>query len=224
MKCSLILFLSLVLFSLNLQAQQGHHAAAQDSAKAGHAHEHEEHGQESERGEHQQTADSTKGWDHPEKVTADFEDFPNLHPLFVHFPVALLPFAAFFQLLGLFVYKKEMSWVTLILVFVGFIGGYIAATFVHPHVGDLPAHAPKVYDKHDMYATWTLWLSGIAILLKAGSHFFLNRARWAEGIVALVLLGSAYTVSMAGHHGSQLVFIENVGPQGNHLESGKHSH
>lgn len=75
-----------------------------------------------------------------------------------------------------------------------------------------------------MYATWTLWLSGIAVLLKAGSHFFMKRAVWAEVVAVLVLLASAYTVSVAGHHGSQLVFIEDVGPQGKYLEAEGHSH
>ena len=202
MKIVICLLSVFLLFSIKLQAQHS------DSASH----------------EHQQEISKTKGWDHPEKITADFEDFPNLHPLFVHFPVVLLPFAAFFQILGLFVYKKEMSWVVMILVLVGFIAGFIAANFVHPHVGDLPEHARQVYDRHNTYATWTLWLSGIAVLVKLGSHFFLHRTRWAEGVVALVLLGSAFTVSVAGHYGSQLVFIEGIGPQGEHLESGQHSH
>lgn len=211
----------LFLFSFNLQAQQDHHAdTAGKTDKSQHTHEQR---QEIDSADHHE-AGKTAGWDHPEEVRADFEDFPNLHPLFVHFPVALLPFAAFFQLLGLFVYKKEMSWVVMILVLVGFIAGFIAANFVHPHVGNLPKHARQVYGMHDTYATWTLWLSGIAVLLKVGSHFFLNRVRWAEGVVALVLLGSAFTVSVAGHYGSQLVFIEGVGPQGEYLESGEHSH
>ena len=218
MKSTLTVLSLIFVFSFELQAFQDHEhgSASQEADSAQYTNGTTQ--------THQTNADTTKGWDHPESVTADFEDFPNLHPLFVHFPVALLPFAAFFQILGLFVYKKEMSWVVMILVLVGFIAGYIAANFVHPHVGNLPEHAQQVYDMHDTYATWTLWLSGIAILLKVGSHFFLNRKRWAEGVVALVLLGSAITVSMAGHYGSQLVFIEGIGPQGEYLESGEHSH
>ncbi|ARS38144.1 hypothetical protein CA264_21610 (plasmid) [Pontibacter actiniarum] len=174
--------------------------------------------------QHHQDSSKTEGWDHPENVTADFADFPNLHPLFVHFPVVLLPFAALFQLLGLLYFKREFSGVVLIMVTAGFIGGLVAATFVHPHVGELPAHAQQVYERHDTLATWTLWLSGGAIVLKAGSHFLLHRKRWAEGVVALVLLGAAVTVSMAGHLGSQLAFIEGVGPQGQYLESEGHAH
>ncbi|MEX2336809.1 MAG: DUF2231 domain-containing protein [Fulvivirga sp.] len=205
-------------FSYPLQAQQEENN--NDTATT----HREVEGEQHDHNGHATKVDNRPLYNHPEKVTADFEDFPNLHPLFVHFPVALLPFAAFFQLIGLFVFKRALSWVVLTLVVFGFIGGYIAATLVHPNVGELPQHAQEVYDTHATYATWTLWLSGIAILLKAGSHFFLKRKIWAEVFVALVLLGSAYTVSIAGHHGSQLVFIEGLGPQGKYLESGEHAH
>lgn len=111
----------------------------------------------------------------------------------------------------------------LILVLTGFLGGIVAATLVHPHVGTLPEHTQQVYEKHDMYATWTLWLSGVAVLLKVGSHFLLHRKVWSEGVVALVLLAVTYTVSMAGHLGSQLAYIEGVGLQGQYLKSEGHS-
>ena len=163
-------------------------------------------------------------YDHPEKVTADFEDFPNLHPLFVHFPVVLFPMAFIIQLLGLFRAKREMSWVVLILLSVGYGAAIIAVTYVHPHVDQLPDHAKKVFEKHDTYATWTLWLGGTALVFKAVSQFLMKLKGWAEIAVAVVLLGSAYTVSVAGHHGSQLVFIEGIGPKGEFLETEGHSH
>jgi uncharacterized protein involved in response to NO len=60
-------------------------------------------------------------------------------------------------------------------------------------------------------------LAGIALVLKLISHFT-KRKIWAEVIVFLVLAGSAVTVSLAGHLGSQLVFIEEVGPGGNYIK------
>jgi hypothetical protein len=44
------------------------------------------------------------------------------------------------------------------------------------------------------------------------------RKTWFEVIVFLVLGASALTVSLAGHLGSQMVFIEEVGPGGNYIE------
>lgn len=217
MKTQVILFLSLfLLYAYSLQAQENQQTpvtTVQHDEQQGHEHEDET----MEQG-------NPEAYDHPEKVSADFEDFPNLHPMVVHVPIMMLPLAALLQLIGFFVFKREISWIVLGIIVFGFLGAYLAAVSTHPHVAELPEHAQKVYDAHDMYAMWTLWLSGIAVLLKTGSHFFLKRAVWAEGIVALVLLASAYTVSMAGHHGSQLVFIEGVGPQGNYLETGGHDH
>ncbi|WP_298247807.1 hypothetical protein [uncultured Christiangramia sp.] len=43
-------------------------------------------------------------------------------------------------------------------------------------------------------------------------------------MVFLVLGFAAYSVSEAGHYGSQLVYIEGVGPQGEYLESEGHGH
>lgn len=172
----------------------------------------------------QEHSAASTGQESSDEVMADFEDFPNLHPLVVHVPIMMLPLAALLQLIGFFVFKREISWIVLGIVVFGFIGAYAASNWTHPHVAELPADIQKVYDAHNTYASWTLWLSGIAILLKVGSHFFLNRAVWAEGVVVLVLLASTYAVSIAGHYGSQLVYIEGVGPQGDYLETGAHEH
>ncbi|MBU1822840.1 MAG: hypothetical protein KKG00_15200 [Bacteroidetes bacterium] len=85
--------------------------------------------------------------------------------------------------------------------------------------------ANQVLGQHDQWAEWTLGLGGIGAVLQGANLFFLTDKRWAVGLVAAVLLGAGYAVSQAGHFGSQLVYIEVVGPQGQHLESEEgHSH
>ncbi|MGB3651748.1 MAG: hypothetical protein WBA41_11120, partial [Rivularia sp. (in: cyanobacteria)] len=44
-----------------------------------------------------------------DSVKADFEEFPNLHPLVVHFPIVLLLFAVFLQLIQLFTLNRTMD-------------------------------------------------------------------------------------------------------------------
>ncbi len=149
---------------------------------------------------------------------AGFEEFPNLHPLIVHFPVVLLLLAVFSELIAFFVYTKSLSWVTLALLLGGFIGGILASQFFHPHTTNLSEKAINILEAHESYANWTLWLAGIALLFKTISHFFLNQKILAEVIVLLLIAGSAITVSLAGHLGSQMVFIENIGPKGKHIE------
>lgn len=165
---------------------------------------------------------------HHEEVMAkaEFSDFPTLHPLVVHFPIVLLILAALSQLLGLFILRKPLSWVTLVLVALGFLGAWIASRFVHPHTEQLSEYAAWVLEQHEKFADLTLWGSLAAFVLKIVSHFFLNRIIWIEVLIVLVLGISAYTVSSAGHFGAQLTHIEGVGPQGHFLEmeSDQHTH
>ena len=41
----------------------------------------------------------------------------------------------------------------------------------------------------------------------------------SEAVVFVLLVGASVTVSIAGHHGAQLVHMGGVGPQGQYLES-----
>ena len=182
-----------------------------------------EHSQESrhQHGEKQAHQEHVYG---KEKIKADLDDFPTLHPLIVHFPIVLLLLAFFAQGAGLFVFKCELSWVTLLLLIGGFIGAYIAGEYVHPHTNGLTDNAAKVLEEHETYAGYTLWLSAIAVLFKIASRFLLKGKLWIEIVVAVVLAASAFCVSMAGHYGAQLTHLEGVGPQGKFLETNEHEH
>ncbi len=149
---------------------------------------------------------------------APFRDFPNLHPLVVHFPIVLLLLAVLTQFAGVFIFRKELSWVTLFLLLTGFAGAILASQVFHPHASGLTDKVQEILETHEQYASLTMWLSGIALLFKIISHFFLERKPWAEWIIFIVIAGSALTVGLAGHLGSQMVYLEDVGPKGNKLE------
>ncbi len=153
-----------------------------------------------------------------ESVFAPFSAFPNLHPMVVHFPVVLLLLAFFSQLFGFFGFRVQFSWITLFLLAGGFIGAIFAAQIFHPHAGGLPENVKEIFETHEYYGKTTMWLAAIALLFKIISHFFLKRKVWAEILVFIIISASAITVSLAGHLGSQMVYIEKVGPQGNYIE------
>ena len=171
-----------------------------------------------------QTSDSLV---HPEEIELHEKhtvtEFPNYHPLVVHFPIVLLIAATLFQLLSFVVYKKELSLVVFLLLLFGVIGALVASYLFHGHPHhELPNKISELFEEHEKMASYTLWLSIIALLGKIISHFFLERKFWLELMVTLFTLSSAITVSIAGHHGASLVHIEGVGPKGNYLESNHH--
>lgn len=182
-----------------------HHEQAED----------DHHAQEDHQHEHAQGSKALK---------ADFNDFPTLHPLVVHFPIVLLLLAAISQIAGLFVFKNELSWVTLCLIAGGYIGAYVAGSYVHPHADGISEYAEKVLTEHENYASYATWFGGIGLFLKLVSHFLFKRKIWAEIVVAVVLVGAAYSVSTAGHYGAQLIHIEGIGAQGKFLETEGHEH
>jgi uncharacterized membrane protein len=155
------------------------------------------------------------------EVKAALDDFPNLHPLVVHFPIVLLLLGAFLQLIQIFTLKRNLDWIILLTVGGGFIGAYIAGVYAHPHTQDLTEMAKKVLEQHDKFAEWTIYSSAVAATLKLISLFLLKKNRVFEIFVFLILAFSAYSVAEAGHYGSQLVYIEGVGPQGEYLETEK---
>ena len=153
-----------------------------------------------------------------ENVSASLEDFPTLHPLVVHFPIVLLLLAVVSQLAGMFIWQKELSIVTIILLAGGLVGAYVAGAYVHPHTEGLNDKMQAILTEHERYASWTNWFSLFALVAKVLSHFLLNRKWWSEAVVMILIVLSAYAVSMAGHHGSQLLHIEGVGAKGEYLE------
>lgn len=158
-------------------------------------------------------------------TTASLSDFPSLHPLIVHFPIVLLLLAFIMQVASLFLFREPLSWVTIIILALGFTGAIVAGKYVHPHTtSEISERAALVLAEHERFASLTIWLSGAGLLFKIFSHFFMKRKLWTEIIVALILLSAAITVGIAGHHGADLVHIEGIGPQGKFLEINHHNH
>lgn len=158
----------------------------------------------------------------PSTVHARPDDFPNKHPLIVHFPIVLLLVAAAVALCNILFLRRELDWVVTIATLIGFVTAFVATKYAHPHTTGLTDHAQLVLDQHDLYADWTVYLGGFGLVAQVLSQFLFKGRRWSVLVAALVLTGAAYAVAMAGHYGAQLVHIEGVGPQGRFLEMEHH--
>ncbi|KAA6439665.1 hypothetical protein FEM33_11185 [Dyadobacter flavalbus] len=149
-------------------------------------------------------------------------EFPTLHPLVVHFPIVLLIIAALLQWVGLLVYKKEITIVAWALLLLGFIGAYASSTWFHAHTSQLAPAIQAVLEEHEKYASYTQWLSGIALLVQSVNLFFLKRNVWVNASMAIVMSAAAFFVAYTGHHGAELVHKHGVGAKGYLLEQHHH--
>lgn len=152
-----------------------------------------------------------------------FSDFPNLHPLVVHFPIVLILLAAALQAVLVFRDWPPVRWITLVVMAGGFAGALAVSTVFHAEPMGLGTRAAAVFAAHEKYASYTLWLSGITLLLRGVGDFFKIQRRAYEILVLGFALAAAGVLSVAGHRGAQLVYVEGVGPQG-HLLDRNHGH
>lgn len=154
--------------------------------------------------------------------TASYDEqsgFSTLHPLVVHFPIVLLIVAALLQIIGLFYSKTNWDYITLFLLASGVFTAYLAGSFFHPHTEGLPSHAAEILERHEFFASLTLFASVAALILKVTGMFIVkSKKRLIEIITAFMLLFSAVSVSLAGHLGAYLTHVEGVGPQGKFIE------
>jgi uncharacterized membrane protein len=168
---------------------------------------------------------STVSAEHDLELTADLDDFPNLHPLVVHFAIVLLLVGASLQAANVYFMRPLIAWIAFCIAAAGALPAYLAGGPYHAHTHGLPEHAKLVLAQHDSWADWTLYLGGAGVVLQGLNLVYLTNKRWAVAGVAAVLLGSGFSVAKAGHYGSQLVYIEGIGPQGKYVESeSTHAH
>lgn len=146
-----------------------------------------------------------------------FKQFPNLHPLIVHFPIALLLTAVLTQLAILFFPKNiNLKWFTFFLLLAGCIGALIAVqTSVHIS-GVADDNAFEIFETHRLFGLLTFWFSLGSTMMRFITINWI-RKRWIEIILTILILATSGLVLITGHHGAQLVYIYNVGPQGNNV-------
>jgi uncharacterized membrane protein len=144
-----------------------------------------------------------------------FKGFPNLHPLFVHFPIVLLLLAAAAQLAVLFFPGNiQLKWLSLILIIAGCVGAFIAIqTAVHVS-GDADEKALLIFERHRLYGQLTFYISLAASIIRFITIKWFPK-RWTEIFLTIIFAGIALLVMITAHHGAQMVYLYGVGPQGN---------
>lgn len=136
------------------------------------------------------------------------------HPLFVHFPIVLLLVATLFKIVSLWSKKVTYSEGGSILLILGVISVWIAVYTGDQADGIVSRQLcdPTVLKEHENLATTTAWIFSMALvldlLLKYVESF---RKKSAYYIVALLMLAGSVTLTLAGHHGAELVYQQAAG-------------
>lgn len=140
---------------------------------------------------------------------------PNVHPMIVHFPIALLIVALLFDLAAL-IFKKQdwlqkgaaLLYITgALFVVVAFLSGRQAADSVN-----VPAIVNPTLGEHADWGLRTLWFFGIYGVVRL---FFLWKNIGEKWVLSLVvfLVGAAgmFVLFETAEHGAELVFRHGIG-------------
>lgn len=140
---------------------------------------------------------------------------PNLHPVLVHFPLALLLFAALMDLLSFFIpndwWDEKKTTVTYLVgavftVLVFFTGQQAADAI------QIPKSAYHAVGEHAGWAQWTVWFFGIyAVVRLMLSIRGSMKNKPVHMVMFAVSLIGMFLLYETGEHGAKLVFGHGLG-------------
>ena len=140
------------------------------------------------------------------------DEFPTLHPMVVHLPVVLLPFAFLLLLIEFFSRSKSPQLPSIIATFGGTAGALMASYWLHPHVESISRDALEVLEAHDLFAYITTGLASGASMCLLLRYFRWNSPdrRWWTGSALILLFFSSLSVAATGHLGATLSHVNQV--------------
>jgi uncharacterized membrane protein len=135
----------------------------------------------------------------------------NIHPLVVHFPLALLPVATLFYLLAWVSRRDSLAWTALWLLVLGSVSGTVAAgTGLYADEGVMvdPSVREQLLDLHKLWMLSTLGSSAALTIWALAGRPFPTRGR---GVFVLLLLAVLAIMAHGADYGGRLVYDYNAG-------------
>jgi uncharacterized membrane protein len=140
-------------------------------------------------------------------------DISHLHPLTVHFPVALIITGFFIEVLSLFFNKREpcLSKAGFYLMLLGTLGAVAAFLTGEFFTEELKGKAGEVEELHEVFAKICMYTMVAASVLRI---FLMIRKKdntgWKWAVFSLYFIGTVF-VGIAGLYGGTLVYNYIIG-------------
>ncbi|MFA3783309.1 DUF2231 domain-containing protein [Melioribacteraceae bacterium 4301-Me] len=142
-------------------------------------------------------------------------DTAHLHPMIVHFPIALLIIGFLFDVLSLFVKKDFFSNAGFYLLILGTVG-VIAAYFSGDYAGDGITETgtlKQALEIHEEAAKLTLWIVITAAVFRIFLVSLKKYHKIYKGIFLILFLFGVLSIFRTGFYGGQLVYKHAAGVQ-----------
>lgn len=144
-------------------------------------------------------------------------DTQHLHPMIVHFPIALLIIGFLFDLTGS-IFKREFfsktSFYLLILGTLGVIAAYISGNLAGEGITEVGS-LKQALETHEGAAELTLWIMVIASVVRISSVVIKKYTKILRWVALTVFFIGVLSVARTGYYGGQLVYKNAAGVQFN---------
>ena len=144
-------------------------------------------------------------------------DTSHIHPMIVHFPIALLIVGFLADAVGVILKKEFFSKAGFYLLILGTLG--VVAAYISGNIaGDGITEAgslKQALETHEDAATLTLWLMVGTALIRIALQFtkkYVGAFRW---VALLLFLVGVLSIARTGYYGGELVFKHAAGVQFN---------
>jgi uncharacterized membrane protein len=140
-------------------------------------------------------------------------DTTHIHPMIVHFPIALLIVGFVFDIISLFFKKDFFSWAGFTLLVLGAIGT-IAALLSGNLAGSgitEEGMLKQALEIHESAAELTIWLVSIAALFRIVIVYLKKYSGALKALSMVLFLASVLAIARTGYYGGELVFKHAAG-------------
>lgn len=133
-----------------------------------------------------------------------------LHPILVHFPIALISLGIVTQFLAL--WKKDFfNKVTFLLLSTGFVMGifsYLSGEAAEEFAENRWGEGIETYlEPHETYALATLIIIGVVLALKVLAHY--KKIPFVLPIILILCIAGGTTLTLTGHYGGKMVYEQD---------------